>query len=391
MPNKTSERLNRKINEILNLWESRTLAEVKSANHQGKLALRDSIPEYLNHLVNALSNTIDRTDARNKRDKDESLRLGKLHGMDRALTSDYTMDELILEYHILRQVICDVMEEEQILTPVEREVIVCSIEQAVNDAATQFSESVKSITAKIAQEEEFKASVQTRDDFLSIVAHELRTPMTSLQLQAEMLMRNESKVPSEKNTMKIYDFANQVNRQVKRLSILINDILDFGRIRSGSYKLNFGKMNICVAVSEVIEKLDPVFQAFYISPPDFICKDDAIVNIDKTRIEQVISNLLTNAIKYGRGKPVTIEVEVQEKDVLVTITDNGIGIENSNRDRIFKRFERAISPNEVTGLGLGLYITKEIVLAHEGKIWVDSIVGIGSAFHFKLPRIAQDP
>jgi signal transduction histidine kinase len=359
---------------------------VRSAHYQNKLALRNQVPEYLAHLVAALSKTIDRTQARKIWDKKISTRLGKSHGEERAFSFEYTMDQLILEYHILRQVICDVLEEDEILTPIEREVIVCSIEQAVNDSATQFSESVKDMTAKAAQEIEFKALVQTRDDFLSVVAHELRTPMTSLQLQAEMLLKNQGEV-NEANTRKIYDFANQVNKQVKRLNILVNDIIDFGRIRSGDYELDFEIINICSVVSETIDQLDPVFQAFKISPPEFIWNEDAFVRIDKYRIHQVLSSLLTNAVKYGRGQPISIEVKVLDKFVEVTVTDKGIGIEPFDVERIFSRFERAVSSNEVTGLGLGLYITKEIINAHGGKIWAQSEFGKGSTFCFLLPKV----
>ncbi|HXH73526.1 MAG TPA: HAMP domain-containing sensor histidine kinase [Bacteriovoracaceae bacterium] len=383
MPDQTSNRLKKHTNEILNLWEQRTWEEVKAAKNQKSLALRDSLPEYLLKLAEALSGTIDRTAARNRMDKIELTRLGKKHGMERANSMHYTIDQLIMEYHILRQVICDVMDKDQILTPTELEVIVCSIEQAVSDAATEFSENMEVFAKKAALEDELRETVRSRDEFLSIVSHELKTPLTSLKLEAEMLLKYTD--DGVKKIKKNRDFANHVNNQISRLSHLIDYIVDFGRIRAGNYRFEFEKVNINDVISEVIEKSDNIFQAFKLAPPEFICHGDAMVQIDKVKIEQVINNILTNAIKYGRGRPISIEVFVQNNEVEIIVRDQGMGIDPTSLDRIFKRFERAISPNEVTGLGLGLYITKEILSAHEGRIWVESQLGRGSDFHFTLP------
>jgi hypothetical protein len=131
MPNSTSKRLEANIERIMTEWEKRTLSEIASANVEGKLALRDSLPEYLAQLAMALSKTIDRTEARKKFDKSESTRVGKKHGKERSRSISYTMDEMIFEYHILRQVLCDILEEEAPLTDGEHEIIICSIEQAV--------------------------------------------------------------------------------------------------------------------------------------------------------------------------------------------------------------------------------------------------------------------
>jgi hypothetical protein len=122
MHNQASERLTKLNDRIMHTWEERALKEVDASVHQHSLALRNSLPEFLDQLATALSTTIDRTTARVKWDKDESTRIGKKHGKERAGMLSYTMDQLIFEYHILRQVICDVMEEEAPLSEIEREV-----------------------------------------------------------------------------------------------------------------------------------------------------------------------------------------------------------------------------------------------------------------------------
>lgn len=390
MQNQASERLKRLSGQIIHSWEARALKEVEASVHETSLVLINSLPDFLEKVVEALSTSIDRTETKVKWDRAENKRINKKHGKERAESQNYTMDQLIFEYHILRQVMCSILEKEAPLSETEREIIICSVEQAVNDAATEFCKDVNKITIKLAQEQDLISSIQTRDEFLTVVSHELKTPLTSLMLQAQMLLRNETSMEAEKQIKKVYRFANQVNIQIRRISHLVEDILDFGRIRTGSYKPDMSKINICEIINDVIDNLDLVFQAFKLGPPEFFSHEDSIVRIDKAGFEKVFRSLFTNAIKYGQGKPVSIQVKVKESEVEVVVTDHGIGIEPRNVERIFKKFERAISPNEVSGLGLGLYLAKEIINAHGGHIWVESKLGEGSAFHFTVPRFLEE-
>lgn len=385
MPDQTSNRLKRNTPEILLRWEKRTWAEVKASNNQESLALRDSLPEYLSKLAQALSGTLVRTDDSRLQDKIDITRIGRQHGHDRALSLNYTIDQLIMEYHLLRQVICDVMDSEKELTLAERELITCSIEQAVNDAASELNEIVKETTSIATREEELRRSIKTKDDFLSIVSHELKTPLTSLQLKSEMIIKQINK-NGGKTTQNVGEFAEYVRKHVSRIAHLVEDILDFGRIRTGSYKLEFKQRNICEVIQEVIHQVDHAYQWFRLSPPDVACSEDALVKIDEDRIKQAMINLFTNALRFGKGRPVQVEIHVHDSEIEVTVSDKGIGIEEKNFDRIFNMFERAITPSEVSGLGLGLYMTREIIEAHGGRIWVESQYGAGSSFHFVLPR-----
>lgn len=390
MTNKASERIKRLSKKIIQAWEARALQEVAASVHKTSLALPNSLPEFLNNVAEALSTNINRTETKVRWDRDENTRINKKHGVERASSVDYTMDQLIFEYHILRQVIFDIMEEEAPLSPVEREVIICSVEQAVNDAATQFCKSVSDLTLKHTKEKDLLTSVRTRDEFLTVVSHELKTPITSLLLHAQMILKNRNPGDDAKNINRVYEFVGHVNMQVKRLNQLIEDILDFGRVRTGSYKPEMSRVNICDVINEVIGSFDLVFQAFKVGPPEFSCHEDTIVSIDKRGFEKVFRSLFTNAIKYGQGKPVSIQVLLKESDVEVIVTDHGIGVKPENLDRIFTKFERAISSNEVSGLGLGLYIAREIITAHGGEIWVKSKLGEGSNFHISIPRLIEE-
>ena len=201
------------------------------------------------------------------------------------------------------------------------------------------------ITLKFSQEEDLIASIRTRDEFLTVVSHELKTPLTSLLLQAQMILKSKDTTDNDKHIKKVYEFIGQVSVQVKRLSHLIEDILDFGRVRTGSYKPDMCRINICDIINEVIDSLDPVFQAFKVGPPEFSCHEDSIVSIDKNGFEKVFRSLFTNAINYGQGKPVSIQVKVNDTEVEIVVIDHGVGIGPEHLDSIFTKFERAISSN----------------------------------------------
>ena len=234
MPNKTAERLHKNIDKILSIWEKRVKEEVEAAHHQETSGLRDSLPEYLRHLVDALSNNIDRTMARKRTDKIDSTRIGKRHGEDRAGSRNYTIDQLITEYHILRQVTCDVLEEEAPLTEVEREVIVCSIEQAVNDAATEYSEILKSVKERIS----------------NTLAHDLRNPLTSTKISAELVLRKLS--PNDSSVPRIKLILNNMDR----LDQMIIGLLDASRLEAGqSMPIEVKLCDLEGIIRQVVEEL----------------------------------------------------------------------------------------------------------------------------------------
>ena len=214
MHNSTSKRLELNIERIMKEWEKRACAEINSAGLEKRLVLRDSLPEYLGQLSRALSKTINRTEARKKYDEAESTRVGKKHGKERSESDNYTMDEMIFEYHILRQVVCDVLEEEAPLTDVDREVIVCSIEQAVNDAATEFNDSLLDLNSQLNEEKNL------RDNFVASLSHDLRTPLTTIKMIAQMLAKK-SNSPED-----ILKDSQRIVTGVDRIDNMIQDLLD---------------------------------------------------------------------------------------------------------------------------------------------------------------------
>ena len=236
-------------------------------------------------------------------------------------------------------------------------------------------------------EEELREALRSRDEFLSIASHELKTPLTSLKLYSQLQLRriekNDSSVYSREN---FQDYVQQTDKQVSRLTRLVDDMLDVSRIRTGHLRIQREEFNLLTLVLEVIDRLRIQFDNDSSPLPIVKAEGEFMGSWDRLRIEQVIINLLTNAIRYGNKKEVVVNIRSTESMIHLEVIDHGIGISESAKLRIFDRFERSINFCEVSGLGLGLFITKEIVLAHDGKIWVESELGRGSRFIIELPK-----
>ena len=244
----------------------------------------------------------------------------------------------------------------------------------------------RDITEQKRNEEALKDAVRARDEFLSIASHELKTPLTSLKLQAQIFKRKATKNdPSVYEKPFVDDLVSQTEKQVTRLNRLVDDMLDIARIRSGKLLLEREEFDLCALMREVVERMRPQFANSKSTPPGLDLCEEAVGFWDRMRLEQVITNLFTNAIRYGQGNPIKVQVHTDGDLVRFCVLDQGIGIAKENQEKVFDRFERAVSASEVSGLGLGLFIAKQIVVAHGGKIWVESEVGKGSKFVVELP------
>ncbi len=230
---------------------------------------------------------------------------------------------------------------------------------------------------------EAEKALQLRDDFISIAAHELRTPLTALSLQIQLLNKFMGYVePSQ--TGKFITMMNSSQQQLDRFEKLIEDMLDVSRATAGVLIVEKTEVNLSEIVQQVAKALES--RSTKANSPIILHPDAAVVGLwDRLRIEQVVTNLITNAIKYGAGKPIDITTKTDGKKAILSVRDSGIGIAAQDQERIFNRFERAVSVKQYGGLGLGLYITHEIVTAHGGTISVQSELGKGSTFTVELP------
>lgn len=249
---------------------------------------------------------------------------------------------------------------------------------------TGFATMSRDITEMKIKEKKLEEALKARDQFLSMASHELKTPLTSMKLQAQLNLRNlkaQKEIPLERQVA----LANQTNQLVGRLTKLIDDMLDVSRIRTGKLKLEKSQQEMGDIVREVVLRMSILFEALELPIPPVEIEERIFGFWDRFRIEQVIGNLLTNAIRYGKGNPVELKVRREDEHVFVSVKDSGYGIPEEDLTRIFDRFERASHSSEVSGLGLGLFISREIVAAHGGQILVESKVDQGSTFHVCLP------
>jgi signal transduction histidine kinase len=229
-------------------------------------------------------------------------------------------------------------------------------------------------------------AIAARDEFLSIASHELRTPVTSLSLQIQTLgrsMRGQAREPLSPAGM-VHQIE-QAEAQVARMSGLIAALFDVSRVTSGQLVLDRGDVDLCQVVRDVVARFrGPCAEEGSLLEVEN--GDEPIVGRwDSLRLEQVASNLLANALKYGAGKPIRVSVSSDGKRAILVVKDQGIGIAPESQRRIFQRFERDVSAVSYGGLGLGLFIAKNIVDAHRGAIDVRSALGHGAEFQVTLP------
>jgi signal transduction histidine kinase len=230
---------------------------------------------------------------------------------------------------------------------------------------------------------EAQDAVKARDEFMSIAAHEMRTPLMALTLQLGTLMRLIAKGSPESVEQKIQKAIGQTDR----LARLIDHLLDVSRITAGRLVLESTECDLSEVVRESAERFaDEAIRAG--SEIRMQLEPNVKGRWDSFRLEQMVTNLVSNAIKYGDGKPIEIAVENGSKTARLVVRDNGIGIAEKELPRVFEPFHRSTSDRRYSGLGLGLHITSQIVRAHGGEIQVKSQVGSGSSFIVELPRHA---
>jgi signal transduction histidine kinase len=296
-----------------------------------------------------------------------------------SLTLAWTLERMISR-RLLR--LADVAREIE-----KREDYSVRAEDRGNDEIGLLASSFNAMLAEIGQRQaEAREAVRLRDEFLSVASHELKTPLTSLKLRVQGLIAYapQSLYDAEERARltKTLDLA---ERQVRRLEKLINNLLDVSRIAVGRFPLQHEEVDLVGMVHHVVDQFSAE-----------LARSSSEVTLelppqlrglwDPMRLEQIIVNLLSNALKYGAGKPIEVSAEAIEGGwARLVVRDHGIGISKADQGRIFERFERAVSL-DYGGVGLGLHIAREIVRAHGGTIRVESELGAGAAFIVELPR-----
>ena len=237
-----------------------------------------------------------------------------------------------------------------------------------------------------AAQRDLERAVKMRDDFMSVVAHELRTPLNTLFLETQL-----RKMQIERGNLAAFapeqlgKMVARDDRQIRNMVRLIDDMLDVSRIRSGALSVRPAQVELASLLQRVIDDLEQ--QALAVGSRITLDAPQPVDGWwDEFRIEQVVVNLLTNALRYGGGKPVEVGLSATPDGARIEVRDHGIGISEQDQQRIFQQFERGGGGKSADGLGLGLYITRQLVEAHGGRISVSSEPGQGSIFRLDLPQ-----
>ncbi|MFL5321443.1 MAG: ATP-binding protein [Myxococcaceae bacterium] len=227
-----------------------------------------------------------------------------------------------------------------------------------------------------------RQAVRIRDEFLSIASHELKTPLTPLLLKLDAFSRDLKEGQHDRLAV----HTDSMRRQTKKLVNLVNGLMDVSRIAAGKFQLEKREVDLTELVREVVTRVEP--EAASAGCTLYVDLAERVVGQwDPMRVEQVVTNLLSNALKYGAGHPIRVAVHEAGRSAQLVVDDEGIGIESKELPRLFGRFERGLHAQHFGGLGLGLYITRQIVEAHGGLIRVESAPGKGSRFEVELPRV----
>ena len=340
MKNKTSLILKKSIPEILNRWEQITIESKKGSHGQESLELRNSLPDFLEQLVEVLEISADKSGAKKRKDDAGSKKMGSRHGKDRAINTSYSMNEMIFEYHILRKIIFEVMDEDTSLKLAEREIITSAVEQAVSGAATSFSNSLK----------------EMQEQFSLMIAHDLRNPISIAKTSAQLILRRPDDIENCINK------ASLISTSMDRVDLMISDLLNISRVRAGDpLILDLEKFDLDWLARETLNELNITYgKRFNIHS---LGKCIGYWNVNGVR--RIIENLTSNAVKYGNDRaPINFNITHDDESVYFSIHNEGDPIPAKEQDDIFKHFHRAKSAENKVGWGLGLPMVKGMVEAH---------------------------
>lgn len=241
----------------------------------------------------------------------------------------------------------------------------------------------KSVSRKFDSRAKLEAELKARDEFFSAVAHELRNPLNALHLTLTGLLRAHSNA-TPLSSEQVISRINRASAQVSRLAKLVDDMLDVSRISAGRLQLQIEEFDAAASLAEVVERMkDPAnpSQISLSAPPSLMIRGDL------GRFAQIASNLLSNAILYGKQNPIEVRLTSDTATISLQVVDRGIGIAEKDQQRIFERFQKLSIDDPNVRFGFGLWVAREVVRALQGGITVSSKPGMGSTFTVKLPKL----
>jgi len=235
---------------------------------------------------------------------------------------------------------------------------------------------------------ELQRALKMRDDFMSLVAHELRTPLNTLHVEAQLRKLQLDKGMAEAFTPeKVRAMVERDSRQIQSMIRLISDMGDVSRIQSGKLSVRRAPVDLAQLLQRIVGDLAQQAEAAG-SSIHLHATGPVMCECDEIRVEQIVINLLTNALRYGGTQPVDVYLRETGSEVEIAVHDQGRGIAPEEQQRIFEKFERGGAKETCDGLGMGLYIARELADAHQGSLEVESKLGDGATFKLRLPKRA---
>lgn len=338
---------------ILKIWRDRVRADLPAAKGQSRLALDDSIPEFLQNLGERLEKRGQPQAALAEQREDL---IGKIHGQHRA-NNRYSIDQIIGEYFILKDVIFDVLRKAQDFNQETCDIVDHSFRRAIEGSASQFSQ----------------ALLESRENFVMALSHDLRSPLMSIKLQTELMERRGNCDPLS---------AQKILASAQKMDLMISHLLETMKARNHiSIISDFSSFDFL----ELVRKICATYEDQY---PNLIRiqGQSVTVNWNRSAMERVLENLLSNAFKFGEeNTPVTLRVDADEVSVFFSVHNQGPAIPEKEQINLFQRFSRSERHKDKPGWGIGLSYVKSVIEAHRGVIFVKSDEN-GTVFKFELPR-----
>jgi signal transduction histidine kinase len=242
----------------------------------------------------------------------------------------------------------------------------------------QARRTVEDLAARLEQ------ALRVRDEFLAMASHELKTPLVPLKLTIDTFRNVLGRTLGE-NAGELDSKLDRMARQVNRLETLVHGLLDMSRITSAGLRLEYERVDLVQLTRDAVERFASEAERFGCTM-QFNAPDSVVGSWDSSRLEQVITNLISNALKFGRGRPITVSLQDGQDTALLVVRDEGIGIAAENQARIFERFERAVDSKNYAGFGVGLWIARQACEAMGAKLTVQSELARGAAFRVELPK-----
>lgn len=260
-------------------------------------------------------------------------------------------------------------------------------EEHLRKSHAELESKVEERTRELYQAKEAaEKAVKARDEFFSIASHELKTPLSSLKLQAQMRKRNIEKGRTvDLSIDTLHEQCVDDERQIEKLTFLVDNMMDVSRLTSGRFELYLDSVDAKELAEDAMVRMEPILSETG-NTVSLRAEAGIVGQWDRNRLEQVFNNLLANAGKYAPGTDIEIKIERKQGDIVqISVRDHGPGIDDNDRLRIFNSFERLKNKGQTTGLGLGLYINKQIIDAHHGDIHLANIQQDGAQFVITLP------